>query len=383
MLPGRWTGTLRLSEEYFSTCHHITYKLDFHLSLDIPAEPSDDNPFSVQGTVHVQDPVVERLSCALNPDTYVEWTTHYIPSDYQIHFSGVRWAQGGPYMDVSGWRPLKAGTSDYKAYTHQQPDRLSDHRRDSYQGDDWPALLPVSDVSSTQFGVHADTWNPDSILLNGRPIGLRYSTQFSASESFYLSEQLLKAHFVLDGSFQRADSRKSGGTLPARWLAALLAFLGLMLTGAILNPSAGKFIAGLGGLVGLGEALGGIGLKTIAAQGRLGGFAGAAIVEGLALARTYQRGTNAGESASITAARLGISFGVDVTSFIAGAEIMGAAAGVVATATGFIGVVGAVAVGVGGAALLNYGVATVGDTVKNWANKKLSSFFSRNPSDDE
>ncbi len=42
--------------------------------------------------------------------------------------------------------------------------------------------------------------------------------------------------------------------------------------------------------------------------------------------------------------------------------------GVVATATGIVGAAGAVVVGVGGAAVLTYGVAQAGDFIKNWAN---------------
>ncbi len=376
MLPGHWTGTVHLSQEYFSTCHHMTYDLDFNLSLYIAAGPSDNNPSTVQGTVHVKNPVIERIPCRLDPDTYSEWTIQYDPLDYQITPIEVRWKQGSPYMDVSDWRPMNVGTYDYKEYSHRGA--LQDRRRSPYQDHNWPALLPLSDISPTQFRVHADTLNLDSILLKGQPIDLVYATRVGDVATPFVSETLLKAHLILDGSFNRTDGRKSRGPLPrAGWLAALLAYLGLTLAAAIMNPNASKFLAGFGGFVGLAEALGGIGFKTIAAQGRSGGFIGAAMAEGIELARTYRNSTAARESGSIMAVRLWISFSVDVASFIAGAEIMGAAVGVAAPATGAIGVMGAVAVSVGGAALLTYGVGNVGDAVKDWANEKLSALIAK------
>jgi len=167
---------------------------------------------------------------------------------------------------------------------------------------------------------------------------------------------------------------KVGGipSIPMKWLAALLAYFMVVLAGIISDPAASKFIAACGGLAGLAEALGGLGLDAVARQGRLGGFVGAAMAEAVELARIYQKSTEAGEDVKTTAVRLGISFGADLVGFVAGVAVMEAAVGAVAGAAGVVGVAGAVMAGVGGAAALTYVVAVGVDAAKNWANTLLN-----------
>ena len=353
-LQGLWTGTIHKHTFFTMQCHEVDYDTTLQLTLRV-----SNQAVSGQGTAHLANPVIKRIPCKNNLwNQKADWTAAYISNDLQVSVQGYRPPRDDVmFVQIDPLIPLKV----HFTYESQRSHMKENHVLDVTRGEFPDLLIPI--IGKTRIG----SYSSHKVFTRND-----YDTGFVDLTYFAAADELMDGGYnQIEGHFEKADSSPYKSSL-AKMLALFLAYLGLWVTGLVMDPSSSKFLSGFGGIVGLAESLGGIGLKQIALQGRLGGFAGSALAESLELARIYQTSTTAGESALSTTGRLGISFGADLASFAAGVAIMEAATGVIATATGFVGAVGAAAVGIGGAAVLTYGVSKAADATKDWANQWLN-----------
>jgi len=163
----------------------------------------------------------------------------------------------------------------------------------------------------------------------------------------------------------------------AKILAALLAYLGLVIPGMIMNPQSSDFASLFGTLLGSLDALEGLGLQALAAQARMGGFAGAAVAESFELARIYRTSTVAGERACITATRLVISLVPDAIIFAASTIVMGTVIDAAIAGAAIVGPIAAGAMSVAAAALITYGISAAATAVKTQATRALNIFIEK------
>jgi len=349
-----WTGTFSITYDVSTGYHKIIEKHDCSATLTWEQSRASDGPHAdFIGDCSFPDPVITRTAPS---DTF----------DAVIIFQD----RTGHFDDSPVARPASTGfVLDYGMPIHKV--RYSLYAQSGGPADD------VSDFGSMIFpnGIPFLISGLKLVINSVQPVQDAPIDFFDHSDGPEI-EHGASGSVTITGQFQPAGTGTVKGrpsealnTIPGRLLAGLLGYLGVLLAGLLTDPSSSKFISGAGGVVGLAEALKGMGLNHVAAQGRMAGFAGAALAEAIALAQIYQSSTAADESSLKTTGRLGISFGIDIAQFAAGIVIMESAIGVVATATGIVGTAGAVIAGVGGAAVLTYGVSQAGDFIKDWANK--------------
>jgi len=387
VLPGRnWNGTfhVQITANWRNGCAVQTDAYDLDLHINVPRDEIVDGKnyvAHITGTAHLANPSISTKQC----DRVFTGSVTYRRSDYQIHTGLAKVDTEGSFLRVDGFFPNRPDNDKPADVIMHVPGR-----GDFRMGKDDPLAIlagipqriPIQVVDAHHFttngsfdtGVNTSTHFVDDTRM--LPIrGVLIVMQKDNDDEYEVTVAMKGSFSDLSGAAggrAPGPGGKAGKALPGRWLAALLAYFLLLLAGIMTDPAASKFVAGFAGLVGLTEALGGLGLATLAEQGRLGGFVGAALAEAVELVRIYQTSTEDGESWSTTAARLGISLGADFAGFMASAATMEAAVGVVAAVTGIVGTAGAIIVGVGGAAVLTYGVAAGGDAMKSWANTLLN-----------
>ncbi len=364
LLQGKWRGKIDVREKVQADCFVSERSYHFDVLLQVfdketPRQSETYRKISMVGTLKIDHPLDKISESCQSFMPGLEPITLKIP---QAQVRGVGMiSQGNLYIN-DPWvgapeRPYYAVESD------------SGVENESREIEDYHFPMVIQSFSTDEFVTGND---PSGERLTQEMIHKSKGSQYSAIDAKGKFRRVGALEKSIELPAQRADNRRL-----AKLLAALAAYLALLLPGIVKNPKASDFVSLMATLIGSLDTLKGLGFEKIAAQARLGGFVGAAMAEAVELVRIYKTSTHAGESAGVTAMRLAISAMSDIGAFAAGVVIVEAGIGAAVGGVSVVGPVGAAVVAVGGAALLTYGLSQATTAVKARATEILDRFLGK------